>query len=75
MAEPSGDQAGSLSSAALFVRFVTPVPSAFMTKISSLPVRLLTKAISEPSGEKAGAPSSASVLVSRVWPLPSAFIT
>ena len=31
---PSGDQDGLKSFAALLVRFVCPLPSAFMTKIS-----------------------------------------
>jgi len=34
---PSGDQVGSPSLEASFVRFVWPLPSAFMTKISPAP--------------------------------------
>jgi hypothetical protein len=62
---PSGDQAGSKSSNGLLVRLVCPDPSAFITKISSSPVRLLTKAIFEPSGDQAGWPSSAAFVVRR----------
>src|SRR5436190_1740572 len=42
--EPSGDQAGVLDTP-LLVRECWPVPSAFMTQISSSPVRSLVKAI------------------------------
>lgn len=42
---PSGDQTGNESSAALLVRLVGPLPSAFITYISQSPSRLLTKAI------------------------------
>ena len=38
---PSGEKAGSVSQAEFLVRFYLPVPSAFMTKMSSLPLRKL----------------------------------
>jgi hypothetical protein len=42
-----------------------PVPSAFVTWISQLSVRLLTKAIRRPSGNQAGWISPARVRVRR----------
>jgi len=54
---PSGDQAGARSSyASEFVRFVRPVPSPFITKMSGLcvGVRSDQKAIRVPSGDQSG---------------------
>jgi hypothetical protein len=39
---PFGDQTGSRSGSGLFDRSVCPLPSGFMTKISSLPVTALS---------------------------------
>jgi hypothetical protein len=63
--------------ATLRVKFVRLDPSAFMTKISSLPPvpRLVEKAIFAPSGDQAGDSSSAGLFVRFLWPLPSAFMT
>ena len=76
---PSGDQSGAKSVTELFVRFVWPLPSAFMTKISLLKVpapRSVVKTIRVPSGDHAGSQSNvAGLLVTFVWPLPSAFMT
>jgi hypothetical protein len=53
---PSGDQAGFDSVSGLLVTFFSPVPSAFMTKISELIAEdgSFTKAIFVPSGDQAG---------------------
>jgi hypothetical protein len=53
---PSGDQAGDSSiefESVPSVRLTTFEPSAFMTKMSGLPSRLLEKAIFVPSGDQA----------------------
>src|SRR3972149_1633058 len=74
--DPSGDQEGAPSNAEWFVRFVAPVPSAFITKISARPPATLSNVIFDPSGDQPGFQSpTKSLLVSLVWPLPSAFIT
>src|SRR3989442_3101611 len=58
---PSGYQAGWLwrSPFPALVSCVTPDPSAFITKISRLPVRSLVNAILVPSGDQAGSASGA----------------
>ena len=53
----SGDQAGSPSMLTSFVRFVSPVPSAFMTKTSESMGVLRVNAICVPSGDQAGVES------------------
>src|SRR5947209_13717713 len=55
-----------------FVRRRTPVPSAFIAKISRLPARPLQKASCLPSGDQLGLLSGATSLVSRRTFLPSA---
>jgi hypothetical protein len=77
---PSADQDGWKSHPGLLVRFVWPLPSAFMTKISGLSpcsdhIGNLVKAIRVPSGDQAGPPSSAGLFVKFVWLVPSAFMT
>ena len=72
---PFGDQIGHASPSSLSVSWVTPVPSAFITKVSKSPSRSLVKAICLPSGDHAGDRSSSSLSVSWVTPVPSAFIT
>ena len=50
---PSGDQPGTrLSRPGLLVRFVAPLPSACITKISPWPARSDPKAICVPSGDQ-----------------------
>ena len=49
-----GDQVGFTSEAGSVVSRVSPPPSAFMRKMSSLPARLLVNAIRLPSGDQAG---------------------
>ena len=77
---PSGDQVGLVPSLACpvvtapGVRFVCPVPSAFMTQTLSWPSDALTKAIRVPSGDHAGSVSSAGSLVRFTSSLPSGFI-
>ena len=72
---PSGDQDGFPSICALFVRRVTPEPSAFITYSSgNPPSRSDTKAIRDPSGDQTGERSAdpAAWSVMRVRPEPSA---
>src|SRR5207253_1422934 len=70
---PSGDQApGNPPSV---VSWVSPVPSALMTKTSERPLRKLANAIRLPSGDQIGSTFPPAVLVTRVTPDPSGFIT
>jgi hypothetical protein len=58
MRVPSGDQAGDPSSeSGLFVRFVCPLPSLFMTRMSKPAPgsTSLSNAIFVPSGDQSGA--------------------
>ena len=71
----SGCQSGPSSKAGPLVKLVGPVPSAFMTKISKAPSRLLVKAICVPSGDQAGRESLAALPDRLVGPVPSAFMT
>jgi hypothetical protein len=52
MREPSGENTGSLSSAAFEVSCFCPLPSRFITQMSMLPARAEAKTIRSPSGEK-----------------------
>jgi hypothetical protein len=61
---PSGDHAGNSSSLTVEVRAAWSEPSAFITQMSGLPARLLTKAIFELSGDQAGSESHAVFTVS-----------
>ena len=79
---PSRDQVGSSSSDDSLVSLRTPLPSAFMTKMSVLPLsspftmRSLEKAIFVPSGDQAGLALRARLPGVRfVSSEPSAFIT
>jgi hypothetical protein len=72
---PSGDQAGNSSMkspSAPSVRFTGLEPSAFMTKMSWLPSRLLEKAIFVPSGDHAASSSRNALFVRFVGFDPSA---
>jgi hypothetical protein len=60
---------------ALSVIRVTPLPSAFIVKILSLPSRALEKTILLPLADQTGYWSWPVAVVRRVWPLPSAFMT
>ena len=72
---PSGDQSGSESYVELvLVRLACPLPSAFMTKMSSRHKSPPLKAILAPSGDQAGAQSSRELFVKLVWSLPSGFM-
>ena len=75
MRVPSWDTAGFESGAGSFVSCVCPLPSAFMMKISGLPVRSLVKAIFEPSPDQLGKPLNLPWVVSRRSFEPSASIT
>jgi hypothetical protein len=70
----SSDQDGLKSLAGSFVRFVCPLPSAFMTKISQLPEKR-ANAILVPSGDQAGSMSSAALFVRLIGFVPSALMT
>src|SRR3954469_13827469 len=74
---PSGDQAGwpLMTPGELFVRFVWPEPSAFITKISLPPTTSRTNAILVLSGDQVGAVSSAGSLVRFVEVEPSGLAT
>src|SRR5437867_3389817 len=76
-AEVSWVQTGTASNTpSLNVSWVTPLPSAFMTKMSSSPPsRVLWNAMRWPSGDQPGSSSTKSPEVSWVTPLPSAFMT
>jgi hypothetical protein len=71
---PSGDQAGSVSSAAFLLRLITPSPLRLLTRISCLKTPR-AKAILVPSGDQAGCSSGALLLVSCLDDLPLAFMT
>src|SRR6266436_3196403 len=68
---PSGDHAGFASTAVLFVSCVTPLPSAFMTQISSSnpPSRWQSNAIRLPACDHAANVSILGSFVSWVIPL------
>ncbi len=66
MRRPSGDQAGDESTASLWVRRVTPEPSAFITYTSKFPSRSEENAMRRPSGDQSGPESKASWTVRRV---------
>ena len=72
---PSGDHAGSVSIAGLFVRRSSPLPSAFITYTSELPSRTLTNAIRVPSGDQAAWKLSHVSGVSRFTSEASSFTT
>ena len=61
-----GLQSGLVSALAALVRLTGLLPSAFITKISLFPVRLLKKAICAASGDQVGRKSSPAALVRRV---------
>ncbi len=75
--ETSWVQTGTASNTpSLNVSWVTPLPSAFMTKMSSSPPsRVLWNAMRSPSGDQTGSSSTKAPEVSWVTPLPSAFMT
>ena len=70
-----GPQDGNQSSAELFVRRVTPEPSAFIAYISMFPSLSELNAMRRPSGAQDGPQSGAELFVRRATPEPSAFIT
>ncbi len=77
MRVPSGDHWGWSSIAGLSVSLVNPLPSAFITKRSTLLnwiSWLNTKRIFFPSGDQVGYWLKPELSVSRVTPLPSAFM-
>ena len=75
----SGDQSGAVLSPPSVVSRRWPVPSAFITQISSAKIAVrFRQAIFEPSGDQAGSRLTvcpAESVVSRRWPVPSAFMT
>src|SRR5207247_253288 len=73
--EPSGDHAGWESDPVLLVRLAGPVPSAFITHTSLLPLRLEVKATWAPSWDHAGRAADPVYLVRLDAPPPSPVIT
>src|SRR5215207_6994430 len=69
-----GDQAGSQSLPGLLVSCASAVPFGFISQISSLPVRSLTKAMRSLTPQD-GLRSLPGCIVMLIWLLPSAFIT
>src|SRR5688572_29302509 len=64
---PSGDHAGSFSARSPWpVMLAWPEPSAFMTKIATVPFRELPKAIFSPSADQLGLMSSTAALLLRL---------
>ena len=51
---PSGEKIGLVSRKGLLVKFLKPVPSGLMVRISELPLTLPEKAIRELSGDQSG---------------------
>jgi hypothetical protein len=70
-----GCHAASKSNETLLVMFVCPEPSAFMTKMSSFPIRVLENAIWLPSDDHVGFRLDPADIVSCLSSVPSEFTT